>query len=287
MERHQTLRNTIDWSYDLLDERERTALNRLSVFAGGCDLHAAEHILEREGLDALDVIDTLDLLVDKSLVLADPDDSGHVRYRLLETIRQYAQERLEASGEASEIRRRHADHFVSVAEAAGPGLRSREQLAWAHAVAPETDNLRAALDWAVETPSAEHALRLVAPLMAHSIPIGNAAKAWAEMAIAIPDAVEHRLYPDVASWATEAAIARGDLASAEQYAAAIGERRGPARRSQRDGVQWPGQGGDVSRRLRRRPHQERGVRDTVTSRRRCLRVVPSTDATLAHTGGDR
>ena len=222
LERHQTLRNTIDWSYDLLDERERTALNRLSVFAGGCDLHAAEHILEREGLDALDVIDTLELLVDKSLVLADPADSGHVRYRLLETIRQYAQERLEASREASEIRRRHADHFVSVAEAAGPGLRSREQLAWAHAVAPETDNLRAALDWAVETASADHALRLVAPLMAHSISIGNAAKAWAEMAITIPDAREHRLYPDVASWATEAAIARGDLASAEQYAAAIG-----------------------------------------------------------------
>ena len=69
--RHQTLRNTIDWSYDLLDERERTALNRLSVFAGGCDLQAAEHVLEREGVDALDVIDTLDLLVDKSLVLAD------------------------------------------------------------------------------------------------------------------------------------------------------------------------------------------------------------------------
>jgi hypothetical protein len=218
LERHQTLRNTIDWSYQLLEEPERRALNRLSVFAGGCDLEAAEAVLSDNELDALDVVDVVGQLVDKSLVLAEPDDTGHLRYRLLETIRQYAQEQLEASGEAAVVRRRHADHFVSVAERAGPGLRSRDQLVWARAIARETENLRAALDWAVDTPSADHALRLIAPLTIHGIAVGNSAAAWAETAVAIAGASDHRLYAHAASWATWSATGRGDFALADQYA---------------------------------------------------------------------
>ena len=89
---------------------------------------------------------------------------GGVRYRLLETIRQYARERLDASGDTAAVRRRHADHYVALAEAAGPHLRGREHLEWTGVVARDIDNFRAALDWAVETPSPDHALRLVAPL---------------------------------------------------------------------------------------------------------------------------
>jgi predicted ATPase/class 3 adenylate cyclase len=221
LERHQTLRNTIDWSYQLLDERERSALNRLSVFAGGCDLDAAEAVLSDDDLDALDVVDVVGQLVDKSLVLAEPDESGHVRYRLLEMIRQYAQEQLEASGDAPAVRRRHAEHFVSVAETAGPGLRSPDQLAWARAVARETDNLRTALDWAVETASADHALRLVAPFTVHGIELGHSASAWAETALTIPDAAEHPLYSHIASWAAWSATRRGDLTLGQRYAAIV------------------------------------------------------------------
>jgi predicted ATPase/class 3 adenylate cyclase len=223
LERHQTLRNTIDWSYQLLDERERTALNRLSVFAGGCDLAAAEAVLADDDLDALDVVDVVSQLVDKSLVLAEPDESGHLRYRLLEMIRQYAQEQLETSGEAPAVRRRHADHYVAVAETAGPGLRSPDQLEWARAVAREIDNLRTALDWAVDTPSADHALRLVAPLEVSGISTGYSAATWAEAAVHVHGASDHRLFRNVASWASWSAIARGDVALAERYLTMIDE----------------------------------------------------------------
>ena len=123
LKHHQTLRSTIDWSYDLLTPTERLALQRLTVFAGGCDLAAAEAVLPDDDLDAAHVVDVLDQLVDKSLVVVDDIDGG-VRYRLLETIREYARERLDASGDPIGLRRRHADHYVALAEAAGPHLRA-------------------------------------------------------------------------------------------------------------------------------------------------------------------
>jgi predicted ATPase/class 3 adenylate cyclase len=221
LERHQTLRNTIDWSYELLEDRERQALNRLSVFAGGCDLAAAEAVLGGEDLDPLDVVDVLGQLVDKSLVVADPDEDGHLRYRLLETIRQYAQEQLETSGDAPAIRRRHADHFVAVADVAGPRLRSRDDLTWARIMARETDNLRAVADWAAETPSLDHAMRLVAPLAVSGVPIGFSAMDWAESAVAISDAEDHPLFTDVASWATWSATMRSDFDTAGPLARRI------------------------------------------------------------------
>ena len=199
LERHQTLRSTIDWSYDLLTPTERHALNRLSVFAGGCDLAAAEAVLPGDELDAVDVVDVLGQLVDKSLVVVDDADGG-VRYRLLETIRQYAQERLDASGDPVAVRRRHADHYVALAEAAGPHLRGREHLEWTSVVTRDIDNFRAALDWAVETPSPEHALRLVAPLAVQGR-TGELAMDWAATASAIPGGDGHPLFPVVAAWA--------------------------------------------------------------------------------------
>jgi predicted ATPase/class 3 adenylate cyclase len=228
LERHQTLRSTIDWSYDLLAPTERHALARLSVFAGGCDLVAAEKVLPDDDLDALDVIDVLGQLVDKSLLVAD-DAGGAVRYRLLETIRQYARERLDANGDAGAVRRRHADHYVALAEDAGPHLRSRERVAWADLIQREVDNLRAALDWAVETTSPSHALRLVAPL---ALPgrTRELAMDWAATAVAIPGGDRHPLCPVVAA-AAWGATRGGDferaenlLANAEQAEAAFGAR---------------------------------------------------------------
>ncbi len=224
LERHQTLRSTIDWSYDLLDPTERRALDRLSVFAGSCDLAAAEAVLADDTLDAVDVVDTLGQLVDKSLVVADTnDDDGGVRYRLLASIRQYAQEHLEASGATEVARKRHADHYVELAETIGPRLRTRGQLEWVKAAVRDTDNFRAALDCAVETPSPEHALRLVAPFAVTGMTIGDTAIQWAEAATTIPGANEQPAFPEVAAFASFGASMRSDFERAEARVAAAEE----------------------------------------------------------------
>ena len=113
--RHQTLRATIDWSHDLLSEPERILFRRLSVFAGGFTLEAAEAICS-DGMAAGDILDLLGRLVGKSLVVVDAPEDGETRYRLLETIRQYALEKLLAAGEAAETRQRHGDFYLQLAE---------------------------------------------------------------------------------------------------------------------------------------------------------------------------
>ena len=142
VERHQTLRRAIDWSYDLLGDDERTVLQRLSVFAGGCTLDAAEAVAAGDDVDALDVLDHLATLVRRSLVVAD-QVGEETRYRLLETIRQYAQDRLEDVGRDRRSRAPACRlHYRSLAERAGPHLRAADQLAWIARLAPEFDNLR-------------------------------------------------------------------------------------------------------------------------------------------------
>jgi predicted ATPase/class 3 adenylate cyclase len=220
LERQQTLRATIDWSYDLLDPIERQVLDRLSVFAGGCDLDAAEVVVAGDDLEAFEVDDVLSQLVDKSLVVADDTDQG-VRYRLLETIRQYAQERLEAAGSTHTARAAHANYFAALAESNRAALRGHDQFLVAQHLAGETDNFRTAIDYSVDTHDADLALRLVAPLAVRGPSVGYAAMGWAEAAIGIPHAARHALFPEVASWATWSATARRDLPLAGEYAAKI------------------------------------------------------------------
>ncbi|MFJ4781635.1 BTAD domain-containing putative transcriptional regulator [Streptomyces sp. NPDC088762] len=145
--RQQTLRAVVDWSWDLLDEPERTVLRRLSVFAGGCDLAAAEAVCADPSYDVADVLGSL---VDKSLVLAepapDPDGADGMRYRMLETIHEYAAERAAADpADRTATTRRHTGHFLALAEQAEPLLRSAAQLPWIRRIETELDNLRAAL----------------------------------------------------------------------------------------------------------------------------------------------
>ncbi|MEU6894962.1 BTAD domain-containing putative transcriptional regulator [Streptomyces sp. NPDC046557] len=159
--RQQTLRAVVDWSWDLLAAPERTVLRRLSVFSGGCDLAAAEAVCAEPGLD---VADTLGSLVDKSLVLAEPgpEPSDGMRYRLLETIREYAAERARAHPcDAEATAHRHTARFLALAEEAEPLLRSAAQLPWTRRIETELDNLRAALEHAVSTEDATTAERLV------------------------------------------------------------------------------------------------------------------------------
>jgi predicted ATPase len=139
---HRTLRATMDWSYALLTEEEQALLGRLSVFAGDFTLSAAEAVGAGGIIEEIEVLDLLSSLVDKSLVLVSEGD-GEARYRLLETVRQYGREKLEASGNAGAVRGRHAECYLALAEEAE--LMSEKQAIWLERLETEHDNLRTAL----------------------------------------------------------------------------------------------------------------------------------------------
>ncbi|MGW2438711.1 ATP-binding protein, partial [Streptomyces goshikiensis] len=167
--RQQTLRAVVDWSWELLDAPERTVLRRLSVFAGGCDLAAAEAVCAdaTDATDVLDVADTLGSLVDKSLVVAAPGQGGdEMRYRLLETVAEYAAERLaEAAGDRADTERRHLTHYRELARTTEPSLRGHGQRAAAALLSTEYENLRTALRRAVALRDADEVLCLVHSLV--------------------------------------------------------------------------------------------------------------------------
>lgn len=158
--RQQTLRDTIAWSYALLDEREQRLFERVSVFAGGCTLEAAETVCGEKGEQEPAVLDGLASLLDKSLLLR-REENGDPRFGMLETIREYGIERLRESGQEERARRSHAAFFLSLAEAAEPELKDKEHAApWLERLEREHDNLRAALRWLQETEETGGALRL-------------------------------------------------------------------------------------------------------------------------------
>ena len=161
--RHQTLRAAMDWSYDLLSEAERAMLRRLSVFAGGWTIEAAEAVCSGQGVGAADALDLLTRLVNKSLVVAE-EHSGKGRYRFLETVRQYNGDRLLEAGEAELVRKRHREFFLALAEEAEPHLRGGEQVHWLNRLEAEHDNLRAAVESLLGAEDAEGALRLTGSL---------------------------------------------------------------------------------------------------------------------------
>ncbi len=162
--RHQTLQAAIDWSYDLLSEKERTLLGRLSVFAGGWTLEAGETVCTGGDVELREVLDLLTHLVDKSLVIAE-ERNGEARYRYLETIRQYAGEKLLDAGEQREVQRKHRDWYLTLAGEASKTLRAADAARWLDRLEADHDNLRAALEWSLTREGdAEIALRLAAAL---------------------------------------------------------------------------------------------------------------------------
>jgi predicted ATPase/DNA-binding SARP family transcriptional activator len=189
--RHQTLRAVIDWSWELLGAPEQVLLRRLSVFAGGATLEAVERVCagpDPGDLAADEVLYLLAGLVDKSLVVADEDVGGGVRYRMLETVRAYGAERRRAAGEDDALARAHAGYYLALAEEAEPELRRRDQLRWLDRLAAERDNLRAALRWAVDSQEAALALRLAAALGWYWFLTSARAEAldWTAKALALP-----------------------------------------------------------------------------------------------------
>ncbi|MGH2418348.1 MAG: ATP-binding protein, partial [Candidatus Limnocylindria bacterium] len=150
--RHRTLRAAMDWSIDLLPEAERVLVHRLATFSGSFSLEAAEAVASGGPVEADEMIDLLAHLIDKSLLMPEPTPT-EARYRMLETIRDYAQERLAESDEAAEMHARHRDWFVSLVDQARPGFFSgAEQAGWLTRLSDELDNLRAALQWSHDDP---------------------------------------------------------------------------------------------------------------------------------------
>jgi predicted ATPase len=167
--RQQTLRATLDWSYSLLDDSEQRLFARLAVFAGGCTLEAAEAVgalaTDAESGDAASVLDCAASLIDKSLLRRnDPAPSPEPHMRMLDTIREYALERLADSGEEAIVRRQHATYFLALAEQAAAELKGPRRTTWLNRLEDEHDNLRAALRWAKEQREVRIGLRLAVAL---------------------------------------------------------------------------------------------------------------------------
>jgi predicted ATPase/DNA-binding SARP family transcriptional activator len=159
--RHRSLRTTLEWSHELLTEAERTLFRRLSVFAGGWTLEAAEEVCSGEGIDEGEVLDLLSELVERSLVVAEAIGQEEVvRFRMLEPVRQYGQERLQESGTAERLHERHAQYYLALAEGEGaqeadPGVRGARPVAWLERMEAEHANLRAALSWSLDKDAEE------------------------------------------------------------------------------------------------------------------------------------
>src|SRR5215217_6555951 len=186
---HQTLRATIDWSYQLLTVPEQQLLGRLSVFAGGCTLEAAETVCAGEGIGPDMVFELLARLVARSLVVAE-ERGLETRYRLLETIRQHGGERLEEAGETERWRARHADYYVGVLQQIRHHDR-RGEVFWAVRLSAEQDNLLAAWSWAIETGNVDTAFRMLAGLAPYEVWTSYPLLLDGEAALELPGAAAH------------------------------------------------------------------------------------------------
>lgn len=163
--RHQTLQAMVDWSHDLLIKSERVVLCRLSVFAGGWTLEAAENVCADEAeIQASDILDLLTSLANKSLIKVEREQGEETRYSMLETIRQYAHEKLGAIGKGELSHQQHLAYFLELAERGNEHIHGPDQIEWMDRLEKEMDNYRAALDWCLSEKQTEYALRLLSAL---------------------------------------------------------------------------------------------------------------------------
>jgi predicted ATPase len=211
--RHRTLRAVVDWSYTLLSPAEQRLLARLSVFAGGFTLAAAERVCAADAL-----VDPLAALVDSSLV-AVGSTAGQVRYSMLETLRAYGSEQLQARGELATLRQAHAEYYAALAVQDERGLRGPDEGRWTTGLDAELDNLRAAHRWAVEQEDADLALRLSAGLYRYVLyQFRDEVVSWGETALELPGADTHPMFSAVCGAVGEGLTARGELSRANALA---------------------------------------------------------------------
>lgn len=230
--RQQTLRAMIDWSHSLCSEPERLLWARLSVFTGGFDLEAAEDVCAGTGLPPATVLDLLDRLVAQSIVLSDVGEQG-VRFRLLETIRQYGRERLVELGEESALRRRHRDHYLDLARWAGAQWATPRQQAALARLRTEHGNLRAALEVSIADPDGPAAALALATALRHhwyADAFLAEGRRWLDQALALPTPADQvpAARTDALWVAAWICLLQGDLAEANTRLAECLERAGPA-----------------------------------------------------------
>jgi predicted ATPase/DNA-binding CsgD family transcriptional regulator len=212
--RQRTLRALIDWSYELCPEPEQRLWARLSVFAGGFELSAAEGVCAGDGIPELDMLDLLDRLVARSVLLVESTEDARPRYRMLETIRQYGRDRLDEEGATAALRDRHRDHYLHAAEGLAAAWNGPAQAEGLAALRADHDNLRAALEWSVARHDAA-AQRLVAALRYHWCADGflSEGRRWLDLALSLDTSPtpERAAALWVAAWA---ALLQGEHASA-------------------------------------------------------------------------
>jgi predicted ATPase/class 3 adenylate cyclase/DNA-binding CsgD family transcriptional regulator len=220
--RQQTLRASVDWSHALLTEHERILFRRSAVFMGGFDLDAAQAVAGTTEVERFQVLDQLSLLVDKSLVVAD-SSGGRTRYRLLETVRQYALEKLGESGESDDVRTRHRDHYTALAQRLDSPARDDYGPLMARVV-DEIDNLRSALIWSLENSDPAMALKLASALQPLWLTRGRISEglAWLEAARGAGESLEPAILAQatadkavLASWVDNSGIYESTMAALE------------------------------------------------------------------------
>ena len=217
LERHQTLRHAVQWSYDLLSATERTVLARASVFAGGFSLEAAERVCASSDLGARDILDLLDSLVRKSLVTVERSGAD-VRYGQLETIRQFGEEQLVASGEFDAVRRRYAEYYADESDIKFKTWLSPRQLAAYEWLDREMDNLRAAFRWAKDQAVTDIAARIASNVgdMAR-FRVRDEAANWAEEIVDAARAARHRRLAVLLTWSASSAWSFARYDNAKRY----------------------------------------------------------------------
>jgi len=218
VERHQTLRAAVDWSYALLSESERVLFERLSVFAGGFTLEAVERVCVAAPVDEFDIAPLLSSVVDKSIVVATTTGDG-ARYSLLETMRQYAREHLDRRGTADDVRHRHAKSFASLVNRAEQGLQGPDEARWVEVLYAELDNLRVAHRCLLDAGELDLDFPLLATLLQFALDRGvTEVEAWAEEAIGTPGAEHRRWFAFLIARYAETLARRGELSKGRELA---------------------------------------------------------------------
>ena len=208
--RMRTLRGSIDWSFDLLEDQEKQLFSRLSVFQGSRSFEAIAAVC-MEGL-SIDLWEIMESLLNKSLINKEGSPEAEVRFIFLESIHEYAREQLEQSGEAERFRERHAEYFASLAEKAEPELFKAEQTYWFSWIKAENANLRTAINWAFDHGHAELSLRIISALREYWYTSGQYTEtlAWIDRGLKSAEAIPASLHAKVLNTAAYLVYGMGD-----------------------------------------------------------------------------